>query len=133
MARNFLFLFYVLVFFFVYYSNSLPLFSSSQGVCLSALTANPFPGCDGGSGGTGAFPEGEEVFTCVQCSQRYIEVENDILKNACSYHEVGRPTYAENDECFDFIFIVTSLFCLIRDCFIVFHFIAWRDNFVLIC
>lgn len=67
-------------------------YGSYRGVRLSGCDSNPFPGCEDCGGATGKFPEGEEVFTCVQCGQRYIEVENDILKNACSYHEVGRPS-----------------------------------------
>lgn len=60
-------------------------YGSYRGVKLSSCEGNPFPGCDSVKQ-SGSFKEGEEVFLCVQCGQRYIEIENDILANACSFH-----------------------------------------------
>lgn len=28
----------------------------------------------------------EEVFNCVQCGVRYLEVENQVLEGACAFH-----------------------------------------------
>jgi hypothetical protein len=68
-------------------------YSRYRGVSLTPCDGNPFPGCDGvrqsGTLGTGA----EEVFTCVQCGQRYIEIENDILANACCFHSEAKFKY----------------------------------------
>jgi hypothetical protein len=33
----------------------------------------------------------EEVFDCVQCGSRYLEIENQVLGGACSFHP--EPTY----------------------------------------
>lgn len=61
-------------------------YGSYRGVKLSAMTdLSMLPGASVTQQKT--FGQGEEVFTCVQCNQRYIEVENDILANACNFHE----------------------------------------------
>jgi hypothetical protein len=60
--------------------SSIPLilsrFSRAQGVRLSAMTGS-MPGVT--LGGKTTFPEGEEVFFCVQCKQRYGKALRDVL------------------------------------------------------
>jgi hypothetical protein len=94
----FFFFFFLFLFFLFFFSSSssvcirLSPALTCQGVQLSAVDGNPFPGCDSVKQ-TDAFKTGEEVFTCVQCQQRYIEIENDILANACSFHVSSEKVY----------------------------------------
>jgi hypothetical protein len=47
----------------------------------------------------------EEVFDCVQCGARYLEIENQVLGGACSFHP--EPTYDRCD--FDGLFVHVPL------------------------